>query len=136
MGDVSLRLANTGTTEECVQRAQSCTEAPDLPRQLKALSEPTRLRIVDLLMEGVQCNCEIAQRLNLSFSLISHHMRVLRLAGLVQSEQSPDDERWVYYSVDLAATEQLLGEMQRLLNPARLQSRSPSCGPQSKGCGS
>jgi ArsR family transcriptional regulator, arsenate/arsenite/antimonite-responsive transcriptional repressor len=136
MGEALLRIANTKTTEECDQGAESCTEAPDLPRQLKALSEPTRLRIVDLLMEGVQCNCEIAQRLDLSYSLISHHMRVLRLAGLVQSEQSPDDERWVYYSVDLEATERLLEEMQRLLNPNRLQSRSPACGPQSKGCSS
>ncbi|MBC7236805.1 MAG: winged helix-turn-helix transcriptional regulator, partial [Chloroflexi bacterium] len=34
-----------------------------LVTQLKALSDPRRLSIFDMLMEGVQCNCEIAERL-------------------------------------------------------------------------
>lgn len=103
--------------------------AEELSDQLKALSEPTRLKIFDLLMQGVQCNCEIANRLDLSASLVSHHMQVLRRAGLVQGEHSPRDERWVFYSVDPSALEHLLVDMERLLNPARIQPRNPTCGP-------
>jgi ArsR family transcriptional regulator, arsenate/arsenite/antimonite-responsive transcriptional repressor len=136
MSDVLMREATTSITEESLDAGAATVELTrdDLTRQLKALGEPTRLKMIDLLMEGVQCNCEIAQRLDLSYSLISHHMRVLRLCGLVQSEQSPEDERWVYYSVDREAVEQLLAEMQRLLDPARMQPRAPVCGPQGKGC--
>jgi ArsR family transcriptional regulator, arsenate/arsenite/antimonite-responsive transcriptional repressor len=138
MSDVLLQEVTTSLTQDGTDADVATVELTrdDLMRLLKALAEPTRLRIVDLLMEGVQCNCEIAQRLDLSYSLISHHMRVLRLAGLVESEQSPDDERWVYYSLDRTAVERLLAEMKRLLDPARIQARAPACGPQSGKCGS
>jgi ArsR family transcriptional regulator len=71
-------------------------DANRLVQALKSLGDPTRLRVFDMLMEGVQCNCEIAERLDLSLSLISHHVRVLREAGLVRSERDPDDARWIY----------------------------------------
>jgi ArsR family transcriptional regulator len=100
-----------------------------LTKMLKALSEPTRLSIFDVLMEGVQCNCEIAGRLGLSLSLISHHLHVLRQVGLVQSEHDPHDARWIYYSIDREALLQLDKEMQRLLDVNRIQPRLPSCGP-------
>lgn len=96
---------------------------------LKALAEPTRLSVFDMLMEGVQCNCEIAQWLGLSLSLISHHMRVLRQVGLVRSERDPDDARWIYYSIDRQALAQLDREMRHLLDANRIQPRMPSCGP-------
>jgi len=99
---------------------------------LKALAEPTRLSVFDMLMEGVQCNCEIAQRLGLSLSLISHHMRVLRQVGLVRSERDPDDARWIYYSIDRQALVQLDREMRHLLDASRIQPRVPSCGPRAK----
>jgi ArsR family transcriptional regulator len=104
-------------------------ETQGLVRHLKALSDPTRLSVFDMLMEGVQCNCEISSRLGLSLSLISHHMRVLLESGLVNRERDPDDARWIYYSVDRAALDQLNEEIGRLLDPARIQPRLPSCGP-------
>ncbi len=138
MSDVQLQEVVTSETGDGTDADGATVELTrdDLMRLLKALAEPTRLSIVDLLMEGVQCNCEIAQRLDLSYSLISHHIRVLRLAGLVESEQSPDDERWIYYSVDRGTMEQLLAMLQRLLDPARIQARAPACGPQRGKCGS
>ena len=96
---------------------------------LKALGEPTRLSIFDMLMGGVQCNCEIAQRLGLSPSLISHHLGVLRQVGLIQSEHDSDDPRWIYYSIDRQALVQLDQEMRHLLDASRIQPRLPSCGP-------
>jgi len=96
---------------------------------LKVLSVPTRLSIFDMLMEGVQCNCEIAERLGLSLSLISHHLQILHQVGLVQSERDADDARWIYYSINREALVQLDEEMRHLLDVNRIQPRVPSCGP-------
>lgn len=100
-----------------------------LAQALKALSDPTRLSVFDMLMEGVQCNCEIAERLGLSLSLISHHVRILREIGLVQGERDPDDARWVYYSIDREALAELNEAIGHLLDVNRIQPRAPSCGP-------
>jgi ArsR family transcriptional regulator len=106
----------------------------ELARVLKALADPSRLSIFNMLMEGVQCNCEIAERLGFSLSLISHHLRVLHDVGLVQSERDDDDARWIYHSVDRQKLAQLDAAMRRLLDAGRIQPRAPSCGP--KGCAS
>ena len=99
---------------------------------LKALSDPRRLSIFDMLMEGVQCNCEIAERLGISLSLVSYHLRVLAEAGLVHSEPDAEDARWFYYSIDQETLEQLREELGRLLDTRRIRPRQPSCGP--RGC--
>lgn len=101
----------------------------DLERALKALSNVTRLQIFDMLMEGVQCNCEIAERLGLAINLISYHLRALQAAGLVESERDPDDARWIYYSVSRVALEDIRQQLGVLLDPQRIQPRTPSCGP-------
>ena len=103
----------------------------ELAQVLKALADPSRLSIFNLLMEGVQCNCEIAEQLGFSLSLISHHLRVLHDAGLVQSERDEQDARWIYHSVDRQRLAQLDAAMRHLLDADRIQPRSPSCGPQS-----
>jgi ArsR family transcriptional regulator len=102
----------------------------NLAKMLKALSDPTRLNIFDMLMEGVQCNCEISERLELSLSLVSHHLRTLRQVGLVQGERDSEDARWIYYSIDQEALVQLGQAMNHLLDVKRIQPRVPSCGPQ------
>lgn len=103
----------------------------ELAQILKALGDPTRLRVFNMLMEGVQCNCEIAERLGFSLSLISHHLRVLHDAGLVQSERDAQDARWIYHSVDREKLAQLDAAMRELLDVNRIQPRLPSCGPSS-----
>ncbi|MEA3406452.1 MAG: metalloregulator ArsR/SmtB family transcription factor [Chloroflexota bacterium] len=105
-----------------------------LAPKLKALSNPKRLRIYDMLMEGVQCNCEIAERLDFSLSLISHHMRILEDAGLVKSERDVDDARWIYYSVDKEALSEFKEGLDQFLDLERIKPRVPSCGPQAN-CG-
>lgn len=102
-----------------------------LVTQLKALSDPRRLSIFDMLMEGVQCNCEIAERLGVSLSLISYHLRILSEAGLVESERDPDDARWIYYSINTEALAELRQAMGHLLDAGRIRPRQPSCGPKS-----
>ena len=105
-----------------------------LARFAKAMSHPKRLAILDMLMQGVQCNCEIAAQLGLADSLISHHMRILEEVGLVSKERDPDDARWIYYSVEpdvLAAYHAALGAF---LDPARIEPRQPACGPELGRC--
>ena len=107
------------------------TKLEGLANTLKALSDPTRLSVFDVLMEGVQCNCEIAERLGLSLSLISHHLRVLRECGLVEGERDPEDARWIYYSANEEMLVQLSRTLDDLLDVNRIQPRAPSCGPKS-----
>ena len=51
-----------------------------LAQRFKALSDPKRLLILHTLMEGVQCNCELGEALQMPANLISHHLRILREA--------------------------------------------------------
>jgi len=140
------RSLDTGTNADIIQRmlqyyrqkSKSLTrqvyslDQEELAQVLKALADPSRLSIFNLLMEGVQCNCEIAEQLGFSLSLISHHLRVLHDAGLVQSERDEQDARWIYHSVDRQRLAQLDAAMRHLLDADRIQPRLPSCGP--KGC--
>jgi ArsR family transcriptional regulator len=106
-----------------------------LSTMLKALSDPNRLQIFDLLMTGTHCNCEIAEQLDLSLSLVSHHLRVLRDAGLIQSERAPEDARWIYYSVEREALAALQAQMAHLLNTKRITERTPCCNRGEDTCG-
>jgi len=96
---------------------------------LKALSDQNRLKILDVLMEGVSCNGELNDRLGLPPNLLSHHLRVLREAGLVTSRRDVIDGRWIYYEVDKKAVTRWQSWFTGFLNPARLQER-PLCGPE------
>ncbi len=95
----------------------------------KVLSDPTRLMIFDLLMQGVQCNCEIGDQLKLPMNLISHHLKVLRDADLVNAERDTTDARWIYYSINQRTLSQLREQTISFLDTRRIQLRQPSCGP-------
>lgn len=57
-------------------------------QRFKALGDPTRLQILHVLAEGGRCVCEIRPALDVPPNLLSHHLRVLREAGLVAAERS------------------------------------------------
>jgi ArsR family transcriptional regulator len=101
-----------------------------LSRWLKVLSEPKRLLLLDLIIQGVQCNCELGSELGMAPNLISHHLSVLREVGLVNAERDPLDSRWVYFSVNRAALEQLNATFGTFFDPKRVQPRRLTCGPQ------
>lgn len=61
---------------------------------LKALAEPRRWRIVELLAAEELCVCHLAEELEVPQPLVSHHLRVLRHAGLVESDKH---RQWTYY---------------------------------------
>jgi len=103
-----------------------------LANVLKALSDPTRLRIFALLTEGTHCNCEVAEQFGLSLSLVSHHLRVLVGAGLVEGRRASEDARWIYYSVNEEALARLGQDLASLLDAGRIGLRTPACGPRSR----
>ncbi len=74
-------------------------QASDMAPVLSALADPVRLRIVSMLAaapDGSACGCDLEQPLGLSQPTISHHLKVLREAGLVEGERRG---RWIHYSV-------------------------------------
>ncbi|MCK6629505.1 MAG: metalloregulator ArsR/SmtB family transcription factor [Anaerolineae bacterium] len=103
---------------------------PEATTVLKALADPNRLRIFNILMEGDSCNGELNERLGLPPNLLSHHLRVLRQAGLVRSRHDALDARWIYYTVDREAAHRWQTWLNELLNPARIQERLCLCGPE------
>jgi ArsR family transcriptional regulator, arsenate/arsenite/antimonite-responsive transcriptional repressor len=92
-----------------VREPVSGEEAIQLSRVFKALSDPVRLRLLSLIgahADGEACVCELVDAFELSQPTISHHLKVLREAGLTSSERRGT---WVYYRIRPAALEQLAG---------------------------
>jgi ArsR family transcriptional regulator len=65
-----------------------------------ALSDETRLGILDMLRDGERCVCDLQAELDAAQSRLSFHLRVLKEAGLVSDRK---EGRWSYYSIIPAA---------------------------------
>lgn len=81
------------------------------------------------LMEGVQCNCELGESLDLPLNLISHHMGILRKASLVNIERDAVDARWIYFSVNESTLRALNAAFELFFDSGRIRPRQPYCGP-------
>lgn len=64
---------------------------------MKAVADPTRVRILKLLESGEMCGCQIVAILELSQSTISKHLFLLKMAGLVKERK---EKKWVHYALD------------------------------------
>jgi ArsR family transcriptional regulator len=74
---------------------------------LKALSDPVRLRLMSMIASSDEvCVCELLAPFDVSQPTISHHLKVLRAAGLVDSERRGT---WVYYRADREALDAIGG---------------------------
>lgn len=71
----------------------------------KALSDPTRREILQLLRRGALPAGEIAEHFNMTGATISHHLSVLKNAGLVDAERRGT---YIYYEINLSVLEQIL----------------------------
>lgn len=69
-----------------------------------ALSDETRLEIIELLRRGERCVCELTDSLDAAQSRLSFHLRVLRDAGIVRDRK---DGRWVHYELEPDAFEEI-----------------------------
>jgi ArsR family transcriptional regulator len=82
-------------------------EAVELARRFAALSDPVRLRLLSLLAtaeDGAVCACDLVEPVGKSQPTVSHHLRILREAGLVTSEKRGTN---VWYAAVPAALESL-----------------------------
>ena len=95
--------------------ATCCAPAVDVDRALdaeriatvaRAIAEPLRVQIVDVLRRSPEpvCQCELIALFEVKQSLLSHHMRKLVEAGLVDVERR---HKWAYYSVPADAAQEL-----------------------------
>jgi len=111
----------------------------DLVKIMKALSDPTRIRIVKMLQHKSLCVCEMQAALEHSQPNVSKHLKILQQAGLVEAEK---DGLWVNYTISPEArrssyAKKLLGnmegwleedpEMKAILDKIRLVDRLTLC---------
>ena len=73
-------------------------------RLFHALSDKTRLCIIERLRDGEQCVCDLTEAFNAGQSRLSFHLRVLKEAGLVTDRP---EGRWIYYSLNQNAIQEL-----------------------------
>jgi ArsR family transcriptional regulator len=86
-----------------VREPLSIEAAVALASQLKALADPVRLRLFSMVASRAgreACVCDISEGFDVTQPTISHHLKVLKDAGLLTSERRAS---WVYYSVVPAA---------------------------------
>jgi ArsR family transcriptional regulator len=92
--------------------ALAVDEAEELASSLKALADPTRLRLLSLIQaqpNAEACVCHLTEPLGLTQPTVSHHLKVLLNAGLVERDQRGN---WAYFRVvpeELAALRAVLG---------------------------
>ena len=92
---------------------------------LRALAEPGRWRIVELLAAEDLCVCHLVDELDIPQPLVSHHLKALRTAGIVESERF---KQWVYYRLRPDAITAVASEL-AALRPRRRggDRRRPCC---------
>ena len=77
---------------------QTCPDLKNLLSSFQALSDPLRLRVVELLLRCQElCVCEIREQLNVSPSKLSFHLKILKQANLLSYHQ---EGHWIYYSLN------------------------------------
>jgi ArsR family transcriptional regulator len=93
---------------------------------LKALAEPMRWRILDALAREELCVCHLVEELGAPQPLVSHHLRVLKDAGLVDTERH---RYWTYYRLRPEALGALGARLSGLAAgaPAGGERRRPCC---------
>jgi ArsR family transcriptional regulator, arsenate/arsenite/antimonite-responsive transcriptional repressor len=82
-----------------LQEPLTAGQAEDLSRILKALADPTRLRLVSMVAShnsGEACVCNLTEPLGLTQPTISHHLKILVDAGIFTRDQRG---KWAYYAL-------------------------------------
>lgn len=93
-------------------------------RLFHALSDETRLRILERLRAGERCVCELTHALDAAQSRLSFHLKVLKDAGLVTDRR---EGRWMYYMVDREALSGVAGLLETLASEPLAAERRDGC---------
>ncbi len=81
---------------EIIAKIPDDKKLQDNSERFKAISDPTRLKILYLLQDGELCACEINAALEKPQSTISHHLNVLKNAGFVKGRK---EGIWIHYKL-------------------------------------
>jgi DNA-binding transcriptional ArsR family regulator len=94
----SLRLISESAQNVAARTVKRNTKAAvACAERMKALSEPLRLQIIDVLREGPQSVTQLSDRLGAEMVTTSHHLKILKNAGLVERKR---DGRWIVYRLN------------------------------------
>jgi ArsR family transcriptional regulator, arsenate/arsenite/antimonite-responsive transcriptional repressor len=102
-----LRLAASAACCPLLREPLSASQAADLAHIIKALADPTRLRLVSMVAAhegGEACVCDLTDPLGLTQPTISHHLKILMDAGIFTRQKRG---KWAYYALVPAALEAL-----------------------------
>ena len=83
--------------------------------KLKIITDPKRMKIIDLLSCGEMCACDILEHFDFTQPTLSHHIKVLTEAGMVTSEKKGT---WHHYSLNEETAKQYIQETVHLLTHA------------------
>ena len=114
MSKQELEVVGQDATESCCGGVASAplgdARATELAKVFKALGDPVRLRLMSMIASrgqgGEVCVCELTPAFDLSQPTISHHLKLLRQAGLIDCERRGT---WVYYWALPDALDRLAG---------------------------
>ena len=79
---------------------------------MESLSDPIRINILELMISGEICVCDVVKETGLSQSKISYHIKILKDSGLISDRQ---EGRWVYYKLDLEVLSDIKNWMGNLI---------------------
>jgi ArsR family transcriptional regulator len=89
-----------------------------------ALSDPIRMGVVSLLLDGERCVCELMADLNLAQSRLSWHLKTLADAGIITGRR---DGRWNYYTLNVDAIAEAREILSGMKPSRRLAVRATAC---------
>lgn len=81
------------------------TELAHVTLWFHALSDVTRLQILQMLSHRERCVCELQQALDIEQPLLSFHLKALKEAGVIKDRR---EGRWIYYALDPATLEHIV----------------------------
>lgn len=87
---------NMSSYKCCTSDSPELNQVVSLSSLLKLVGDESRLKILCILQKGAHCVCDIEKDVNLSQTLVSHHLKDLKDAGIIEGEKK---NKWVYYSL-------------------------------------
>ena len=90
---------------------------------MESLSDPIRVNILELMINGEICVCDIVKATGMSQSKISYHIKILKDSGLISDRQ---EGRWVYYKLDLEVLSDIKNWMGNLIQSSSSKRIIPS----------
>jgi len=109
-------MAKKHKIEHGERAAAAATSLVELTPFFKAFCNTTRASIIDLLLDGERCVCEITPAIEASQPLVSHHLAILREAGFVRMREQGSR---TYYAIDWDAFDGRVGEFLALAERGR-----------------